>query len=249
MEKEFVKYKERGSLHWREMSSRDLRVFNASQQARYDWMVKILGGELKDKKILDLGCGDGGLSFNLAKAGARVTGIDNEPLGVRMAEENLATTDQRDLCVFKVADAYALPFEDASFDHVVNSEVIEHVEFPERLIAEAKRVLKPGGKFIVTTPYRLTEFPKDPNHLREYYPTELEKLLRVSFPNVEIRLAHHVFWFGLFTYTFRWSKGRQFGRWFINLMTLWFGYNPFMIEYPRPAKFDRFALIQAICSK
>src|SRR3989338_8646993 len=84
MEKEFVKYKERGSTHWQQMMSRDLRQFNADPQARYEWVVQVAGG-ICGKNILDQGCGDGGLSYCLARRGANFAGVDTEPLGIEFA--------------------------------------------------------------------------------------------------------------------------------------------------------------------
>jgi len=247
MEKEFVKYKERGSTHWQQMMSRDLRKFNADQQARYEWVVRMMG-DIRGKKILDQGCGDGGLSYCLARRGANVVGIDTEPLGIEFAKNNLQSMGLDSHCEFLAVPGYELSFKDGSFDCVANSEVIEHVEFPERMVAEAYRVLKPGGKLIMTTPHRLTEIPKDPNHMREYFPSEIQKLLG-NFSAVEIRLTHHIFWFGLYTYSFRAFSNRQFGKWFMNMLTLWFRFNPFLIEYPKPTKFDRFTQILAIATK
>ena len=248
MEKVFVKYKERGSMHWRQMMSRDVRFYNAVQQARYDWIQKSLG-DLAGKYILDIGCGDGGLTYCLARAGVHMVGIDNEALGIDFAKNNIASTGEMLECEFVVGSAYELPFPDDHFDHVVSCEVIEHVNHPEKMIAEARRVLRPGGLFVLTTPYRLSEFPGDPNHVREYYPTELEKLCRVEFSQVEMKLTHHTFWFGLYTYTVRPFKRRHVGMWIINALALWFGYNPFMIAYPHPTKWDKFHQILLIAKK
>lgn len=247
-ERDFVKYKERGNMHWREMMSHSLRGYNAVQQARYILILKNLG-DTNDKRILDLGCGDGALSYLLAKAGAQVIGIDNEPLGIELAQENIKNLPVARACEFVVGSAYELPFPDASFDHVASCEVIEHVQYPEKMISEAYRVLKPGGHLVLTTPYRTSEFPTDPNHVQEFYPSELEKLLQKNFSTVEIKLTHHVFWFGLYTYTVRPWQHRQPGRWLINALALWFGFNPFLISYDQPAKFDRFTQILAIATK
>lgn len=235
-------------MHWREMMSRDIRKFNAFQQGRYDWIIKT-AGELKGEKILDLGCGDGALTYLLAKRGALVIGIDNEELGLEFARENMKSVDPRGKlkCEFVLASAYALPFPEKSFDIVANCEVIEHLEEPERMLAEVKKVLKPGGKLILTTPYRLTEIPGDPNHVREYFPSEIEAMLRKYFAVVEIKLTHHIFWYAIFTYSFRHFGNRQFGKWLVNALTLWFKFNPFLLDY-LPGKRVLFTQILASAS-
>ena len=211
-EKIFNKYKDRGSVHWREMTSRDPRRFNAFQQARYDWIIKT-AGDMKGKRVLDLGCGDGSLTYMLCRAGAHVVGADNEDMGIKFARENLASqnVDNKLHYEFVVASAYSLPFENASFDIIAHCEVIEHLAEPERMLAEAKRVMKTDGKFIVTTPHRLHEFPKDPNHVREFFPEELKALLQKFFPSVEIKLTHQIMWYALHSYSVRHFGNRQLG--------------------------------------
>jgi ubiquinone/menaquinone biosynthesis C-methylase UbiE len=238
----YTKYRERGSLQWREMVSRDPRKFNAYQQGRYDLVTRFFG-DLKGKKILDLGGGDAALAYCLYKRGAQVVVIDNEPLGIEMGKENFASKNAH--AEFLLGSAYELPFESDTFDGVVCSEVVEHLEQPERAVEEAARVLKPGGLCIITTPYRLLEKPTDSDDLRAYYPSEVETLLSPYLKDIHVHLTHHVFWFGLFTYSWRRFKNRQFGRWFVNALTLWTGFNPFTLEYPVPAKFDRFTQIIA----
>lgn len=249
-EKHFDKYQKRGSIHWHEMTSRDLRRFNAFQQARYDWILR-MAGKIAGQKVLDLGCGDGPLSYLLAKKGAQVIGVDNEDLGLKFARENLASKSAEGPlhCEFVLASAYKLPFADESFDLVVNCEVIEHLAESKLMLAEIKRVLKKRGRLILTTPHRLREEPSDPNHVREYFPGELETLLAEFFPEVSVKLTHHIFWYGLFTYAFRHFQNRQFGRWFINGLTLWFGFNPFLLDFKTPTKQDLFTEILAIAHK
>jgi len=247
MEKEFDKYKERGSMHWQEMISRDIRKFNAIQQSRYDWIIKT-AGDIKGLSILDLGCGDGSLTYLMAKKGGIVIGADNNELGISFAKENLGNVRNSEKLKynFVVASAYGLPFPDKSFDIIACCEVQEHVQDPEKLIREAHRVLKPSGKFILTTPYRLKEQPSDSNHVREYFPTEINAMFGKFFSNVEIKLFCHVFWYGLYIYSFNRFKHfstRHIGKLLINAVTLWFGQNPFMIDYPKPGKHDIFAQI------
>lgn len=246
MEQLYTKYQGRGSLQWREMMSRDIRRFNAYQQGRYDLVARHFG-DVRGKKILDLGGGDAALAYQLYKRGAEVVVIDNEPSGIEFGKKNFASVGATG--EFVVGSAYELPFGNEIFDGVVCSEVIEHLERPEAAIAEAARVLKPGGMCIVTTPHRLTEVPTDSDDLRAYFPSEMHSLMQPYFEKVAIHLTHHIFWYGLYTYCARRFSNRQFGRWFVNVLTLWFGYNPFTFEYPRPAKFDRFAQIIAVGRK
>jgi SAM-dependent methyltransferase len=70
-----------------------------------------------------------------------------------------------------------LPFDDEVFDCVVSFQVIEHIRNDKRFVSEVMRVLKPGGKFIVTTPNRPMSLTRNPWHVREYRPEELEMLL------------------------------------------------------------------------
>ncbi len=241
-ESTFNKYATRGAYHWREMKRTDIRAFNAYHQAHYEWILK-LAGDLKGKKVLDVGCGDGVLSFLLAQKGAEVTGLDNDEHGLRFAEENLKRENKNGTLRYRFVNgsAYEMPFESETFDIVVSCEVIEHVRKPEQLVSEAHRVLKKGGQVIITTPYRLTEVPLDSNHVKEYYPGELEILLEKKFNSASIKLTHNVFWYNIYTYGG--LGNRPIGRWFINTLVLLFGWNPFMIDYKKPGKLTFFSTI------
>jgi ubiquinone biosynthesis O-methyltransferase len=249
-EKTFSKYQTRGSYHWREMRSKDPRVFNAYHQAHYDWIRKF-AGDLRGMRVLDIGCGDGVLTYELARGGADVVGIDTEEHGLAFAEENLKRENANGNLkyAFKNASAYDMPFESESFDCVVCTEVIEHVQDPERLVREAHRVLKKGGQVILTTPYRLTEHPLDPHHVREYFPEELKKLVATSFERATITLTHHLFWLGLYTYSFPSLGRRPWGKWLINASAIYLKINPFMFEYSKPGKLDMFSTISVVGRK
>lgn len=247
---EFDKYKERGSLHWREMVSKDVRVFNAYQQGRYDWILRV-AGDIKGKKILDLGSGDGSFTYLIAKAGADVVGIDNEELGLKYARENLESVDKDKKLQYKfiAGSAYELPFEKDNLDFIFCCDVIEHLNEPDRMLTEVSRVLKKGGKFILTTPYKLTEIPQDKNHVREYYPSELEQLLSKYFTAVGVKSTHHMLWRSIYVHAIRPLGNRPLGRWFINVFYFLFGWNPFMIPYDEVYKWDAFTNICAWGSK
>jgi 2-polyprenyl-6-hydroxyphenyl methylase / 3-demethylubiquinone-9 3-methyltransferase len=97
--------------------------------------------------ILDVGCGAGFLANGLAAKGLRVKGIDLSGESLRVAQlfDHTRSVD------YQVADAYQLPFEDASMDVVTNLDFLEHVEKPADVIRECARVLKPGGLFFFHT--------------------------------------------------------------------------------------------------
>ena len=72
-----------------------------------------------------------------------------------------------------------LPFEDASFDYVVSFQVIEHIKRDKEFVKEVYRVLKPGGKFIVSTPNAPMSLTRNPWHIREYTPEQFSGLLSI----------------------------------------------------------------------
>ncbi len=104
----------------------------------------------KDKKILDLCCGAGGKSVLISEMGAReVVGVDIDDQFIKMAKK-FASKKNISNCRFETGDARELKFEDNSFDYVFSFDALEHVDPPEEMIAEARRVLKPGGKLIMS---------------------------------------------------------------------------------------------------
>ena len=85
---------------------------------------------------------------------------------------------------FVEATVPPLPFEDEAFDYVVSFQVIEHVKRDKHLVSEVMRVLRPGGKFIVSTPNQPMSLTRNPWHVREYTAEELRQLLS-GFASVE----------------------------------------------------------------
>ena len=74
---------------------------------------------------------------------------------------------------------------DASFDYVITFQVIEHIVPDHEFVAEAARVLRPGGQLILTTPNKKMSLTRNPWHIREYTVQELKNLLLMSFANVD----------------------------------------------------------------
>ena len=86
---------------------------------------------------------------------------------------------------FHRAEVPPLAFADDSFDFVISFQVIEHIKRDTELVREVKRVLRPGGKFIVTTPNAPMSLTRNPWHVREYTAAELRSLLESEFSTVE----------------------------------------------------------------
>jgi ubiquinone/menaquinone biosynthesis C-methylase UbiE len=103
---------------------------------------------VKGASCLDLGCGNGTFSFALADMGAaRVVGIDYGSNCIAHAEEVRASRSNKNALEFKIASVYDLPFADAEFDFLIQNGVFHHLDKLDLAIAEASRVLKPGGHF------------------------------------------------------------------------------------------------------
>lgn len=109
------------------------------------------------ERALDLGCGQGRHAFELYRRGADVVAFDQnaddlaavqEMFGAMALEGQGASGGARAVR----GDALELPFEDGHFDRLVVAEILEHVPNDRRAIAEAVRVLRPGGTMAVTVP-------------------------------------------------------------------------------------------------
>ncbi|MFL5823906.1 MAG: class I SAM-dependent methyltransferase [Solirubrobacteraceae bacterium] len=109
---------------------------------------EFLTAELRSgERVLDLGCGDGAFTAIAADAGARAVGAD-----VAQAAVERARVKQPGLEFRPVPIDGPLPFQDAQFDLVWASEVIEHVGDTARWLSEVRRVLAVGGRLLLTTP-------------------------------------------------------------------------------------------------
>lgn len=107
-------------------------------------------------RILDLGCGQGRHALQ-AYVTDRVhaVGLDMNPNRLSEARrqlEGLAQDDPERRLSFLVGDGMKLPFSDASFDKVICAEVLEHLHDYERVVAEVRRILRPGGVLAVSVP-------------------------------------------------------------------------------------------------
>jgi len=139
---------DRLSDHWYTAYDHPVALLRAENALRIPWIIKEIGQRLKRKgSVLDIGCGAGLLSNALAKEGHTVAGIDLSQNSLEVAKKHDATG----FVDYRVANAYSLPFPNQHFDAVCAMDVLEHVEDPNLLIAEAARVLKNNGLFFFHT--------------------------------------------------------------------------------------------------
>lgn len=99
--------------------------------------------------ILDLGCGNGSLTKEIAKRGYQITGVEESESGVKYANKFASN------CRFIRGSIYEEPPQEfkQAFNIVISTEVIEHLYYPKELAKYARKCLKVNGQFIVTTPY------------------------------------------------------------------------------------------------
>lgn len=142
----------------------------------------------RGKRVLDLGCRSGALTRHFLD-GNSVVGLDVDRVALAKAHalgiEAVAANVEE-----------PLPFEDASFDAVVMGELLEHLRFPDEVVAEARRVLRPGGVLVGSVPNAfnvqnrlrfLRGLPpeRDRTHLHMFSPVDLRELL-VGFEQVRL---------------------------------------------------------------
>jgi SAM-dependent methyltransferase len=156
-------------------------------------------------RVLDMGCGGGRHAFSLYKRGADVVAFD-------MSFEDLVEVKSMFAAIHLAGEApeaatattvrgtaYALPFEDASFDRIIAAEIMEHLPEDEQAMAELYRVLKPGGLIAVTVPRWLPEkvcwalsddYHNAPGgHIRIYKGSQLRQKLEKQ--GLEYQGEHH----------------------------------------------------------
>jgi len=121
----------------------------------------------RGKELLDIGCGKGEYLKAFRNYGYKVHGIDNE---CNIEEE--------------------IPLQSDSIDYIFCKSVIEHIQDPESLLRDMKRVLKPKGRFVILTPaweYNYFDFYNDPTHVKPYHRKGLQDLLLLhEFRNVKV---------------------------------------------------------------
>jgi 2-polyprenyl-3-methyl-5-hydroxy-6-metoxy-1,4-benzoquinol methylase len=155
-------------------------------------------------RLLEVGCGAGNLLLQAAVPGSYPMALDLSMQALTFVRSRLQEAGAGPgapggyACTQAIGEA--LPFSDGSFDCVLLSEVIEHLETPEISIRAARRVLKPGGRLLVTTPNyrsfwplmewtidRLNMAPKmaGEQHVSRFHPASLKRMLVEAGLNLE----------------------------------------------------------------
>ena len=144
--------KEQVAAHWgRRAAGFDAdfghSIRTAAERAAWDRILDlVVGGGRGTLDALDVGCGTGFLSLELAGRGHRVTGIDFAPQ--MLAEARKKAAGQGVAVRFEEGDAEQLPFAEGSFDLVMTRHVLWTLPHPEQAIDEWIRVLRPGGRLV-----------------------------------------------------------------------------------------------------
>ncbi len=126
----------------------EFRPLHDINPARVAWIDA--HAELKDKRVIDIGCGGGLLSEGMAALGAQVTGIDLSDKALSVARLHLYESGH--VIDYRLISAEAMAAEaPGSFDHVTCLEMLEHVPDPASTVAACARLVKPGGQVFLST--------------------------------------------------------------------------------------------------
>lgn len=128
-------------------------------------------------EVLEIGTGMGYGIEVVAPAAASYTTIDKSVPQLVELPANVT---------FRQMQVPPIGFEDESFDYVISFQVIEHIKQDIDFVREIHRVLRPGGKVIITTPNAPMSLTRNPWHIREYKSEELHNLFEVHFRDVKV---------------------------------------------------------------
>lgn len=158
-------------------------VLHLMHQSDYKKAQKLVIG----KRVLDLGCNCGYGTYLLSQTCNRVTGVDVSPVAIKTAR----TKYRHDNVSFQMIDGITLPFESETFDVIISFQVIEHIADYDSYFREIRRVLKPDGILLLTTPNAEIRIkpgaqPWNRFHVHEFRGEEFSQFLQSYFPFVAV---------------------------------------------------------------
>ena len=165
----------------------------AEHLSRYRFAANVAASLARPPEILDLGCGTGYGTAALAEHAASATGLDLAPDAITYARDHYLRPNLQ----FLQGSVTDVPLSDASFDLITAFEVIEHIADGSKLLAEARRLLRPTGLLLVSTPntvyYAETRAEQGPNpfHVHEYTYEEFKTAAKDVFPYSAVFLQNH----------------------------------------------------------
>ena len=146
----------------------------------YEFALKYIK---KNMKVLDIASGEGYGSAILASKAQDVTGADLDQPTIAKARKLHKSSNLN----FVATSALKTGFEESCFDLITSFETIEHIEGDVKYLEEMKRILKPGGRLILSTPQNsLGHIPMNNQHKREYSLSELISLVQKTFKIEEV---------------------------------------------------------------
>jgi 2-polyprenyl-6-hydroxyphenyl methylase/3-demethylubiquinone-9 3-methyltransferase len=138
---------------WYDAHDDPVALLRAEGETKNPWVMDRIQAGLAGRsgKILDIGCGAGFLANALSAAGHFTCGADMSFGSLKVARARGLSGAAPRQAAYQIADAYRLPYRDGAFDAVTALDFLEHVTDPAQVIAEAARVLRPGGLFFFHT--------------------------------------------------------------------------------------------------
>jgi ubiquinone/menaquinone biosynthesis C-methylase UbiE len=164
---------------------------------------------VKDRTVLDIACGTGYGSQLMAKTAKNVYGVDLSAESVAYATENYGAKNIE----FLTGDAVKIPLPDQTVDVVVSYETIEHVPNYQAFLDEIKRVMKPGGTLIISSPNSAVSIGGNEYHHKEFNLSEFESVLKDNFKH------HDMYHQSLWLYNSLLNAKLQSGEWQQSLPT------------------------------
>lgn len=139
---------------------------------------------IADKITADIGCADGYGTQFLADFTKSTVGVDYSEITIAEARAKHASKTN---LTFKAGKVPPIPLEDESMDVITAFQFIEHIELRKAFMEDVKRVLKPGGIFICTTPNIKMSIARNPFHVFEYTFDEMQKVAASVFSSIELQ--------------------------------------------------------------